>query len=175
MNEQAEKEQRVPINDPRYRRLRARLAIDYNKLDDEIAEAAMLIQEAAEGAADALRKRDGAKHTLDVVSAKTRRVLASGEEKMTEKALDAALQVTRTVREAQVAYDDAKLVAALWSALADSLRDKASLLRRAAELIVAGFMTPTTIYEDRRRDMAAQRRAAASEATRPEPSIRRRG
>lgn len=146
------------INEKQYAELRQRLAIDKMRLDDELMQTPMLLQTASELAADASALRDAAKLDYDITCAKAARRIRASDEKVSESKVAAVLMLEKDVQEAQQTLDDTKRDMAYWQSLADAMREKASLLRRIAELIVSGYLTQNTVYEERKQEMNTERR-----------------
>lgn len=146
-----------------YARLRARLAIDPMQLDRELMELAPDVQSAAEYCAEAIQIRDALDHAVDVARAEAARkirILASGSDKKPSEAQIASeVPLDAKVEAAVQEHAEAKLDAALWQALVASFGEKGSSLRRVCEMTVAGFLTPATVYADRRAEMQAKRTA----------------
>jgi len=141
-----------------YSRLKSRLAIDKLRVEDELMETPSMVQEAAEHTGEAIQIRDALKHALDIATAEGMRELRLGEEKLSDKKMEAEVMLLPSVQEAQVALEDAKRDAFIWSALCDSMRDKSSALRRIAEMIVSGYMTSSSVYAERKQEMNDKRK-----------------
>lgn len=142
----------------RYKELKQHLRIDKLRLDDELMECPVYLQAASEYAVEAMGLRDVAKHELDVATANEARLMRIADDKISEAKITNQMPLRPKVQEAQRKLDDCKLDAGHWSALAESMREKASLLRRMAELIVSGYLTQTSAYDERREEMAEARK-----------------
>jgi len=144
-----------------YMKLRERVPTNKARLEEEMLETPMLLLEASEHAVDALQLRDACKQDLDratSLAAKALRESAAG--KASEQRILSELPSEEAVVAAAAALEDAKHDAAVWQALAAAFGEKASLLRRVAELVTAGFSgitAPRSETGDVRTAMAERR------------------
>jgi hypothetical protein len=141
-----------------YNDLKAKVGIDKLRLDEELMECPMLLQSVSEHAVDVMGMRDTAKYELDIVIADEARLMRLAEDKISESKIISQMALRPKVQAAQRKLDEFKQDVAYWTALADNYREKASLLRRYAELIVSGYMTQNSVYEERRQEMAQERK-----------------
>lgn len=142
----------------KYNTLRARLVIDALQIDQELIQQPMLLQEAAEGCADAIRLRDAAKHALELACARASRTLREPDENGKVASEQKILSlIPLEVQDEEELLADAKRDAMYWQGLADSFSEKGSALRRIAELTTSGYMAPNDAYLERRREMHAAR------------------
>lgn len=130
-----------------YDRLRERLRIDYLRIDEEVASMSQLIQEAAELSVAASDAEAAAKATLEVVSAEAAarlRAVGHGEKAKSDTQISRELPLEDDVQEAQLFLARARTDAALWKVLVGSMQDKSQILRKGCELIISGFITPSS-------------------------------
>jgi hypothetical protein len=146
-----------------YNALCARLGLDLEDLDNELMKMPPLVQEAAELAAIAMNDENACHLALDIIKAEVGLQLRQEQEKITEAAIERLLPLSVEVQEARSNYNHAKTYAGLCGDLVRSLRTKSSLLQKACEMTVAGFITPSAAYERRRAAMNAARQEAKSE------------
>jgi hypothetical protein len=144
----------------RYRWLRVKLNIDFLRIDDELAEIGMLIQEAGERACSAIEARDAAKDELERVKAKVaddlRKPIIEPESKpeyRSEARIASELPLDDRILQAQTILGKAKFDASLWEKLTSNLITKSSSIRAAADLVQAGFLTPSFVLDKRRREL----------------------
>jgi hypothetical protein len=144
----------------KYRWLRFKLNIDFLRIDDELAEIGMLIQEAGERACSAIEARDAAKDELERVKAKVaddlRKPIITPDSKpeyRSEARITSELPLDDRVLQAQIILGRAKFDASLWEKLTSNLITKSSSIRAAADLVQAGFLTPSFVLDKRRREL----------------------
>lgn len=127
-----------------YARLRARLSIDRNALDDELVEMPGLLVEtcdyAEESSVALARAVFDHKTAVAVASAILRGELIHGKAR-SETAITSEAQVDDNVIAAMEAVEEAKANAAYWNVLVEGMRSKQSSIKRLVELAVAGWMT----------------------------------
>lgn len=143
-----------------YHALRAQLPIDIGDLDNDLMKMPQLVQDAAELAIAAADEENACQLALDVIKAQVGQQLREQQEKITEAAIERSLPLFEEVQDARVAVNHAKTYAKLCDDLVRSLRTKSSLLQKASDLIIAGYITPAAAYE--------RRRAAINDARRSE-------
>lgn len=147
-----------------YLRLKAALRTDLMKLDQELIEHPSNLQTAAEICAEAIRIRDALDHELSITKAMVAKLLRNGSDaKPSEAAITAQLPLNREVQKAENAYGDGKLDAAMWQALVKSMEEKGSNLRRVCEMTMAGYLTPASVYQERREEMRRRPGSASQE------------
>lgn len=157
------------LNETAYRRLRGKLGIDQLRIDEELMEQPGLVMEAAENLAEALQIRDNCKHRLDIITAteamRLREVPVSDDGKAPKKRTESQVMeeksLAASVEEANSELELAKYDLALWNGLFDALKEKSSSLKRVAELLISGYLTPAQVYQQRRAEMAEVRRPTA--------------
>lgn len=145
-----------------YDSLQAHLRIDPLRLTEEVVELPQYQQEASEGAAAAQLTRDDAKDTLAHVTAEAADALrnrGTGDKQPSEATINSKVQLNRDVQQAQAELRAAEYDLALWQAMASAFRAKMTSIRIIADLIQAGYTTPTSLYSDRRTNLAKHRRA----------------
>jgi hypothetical protein len=149
----------VSIRD-RYYQLQRYLGIDLNELEDAFMTTPRVLQDAAELAARADNAHSVTKHTLEIVKAeagaRVRAVLIGGKEP-SEARIAASIPLDDEVKQAFRALDAAAYEADICTALAKNLHDQVFLLNKAADMVLAGFITPRSIDEHRRAQIHAVR------------------
>jgi hypothetical protein len=155
-----------------YEQLRSRLAIDLMNIDDELMRMPSLVQDAAELAAAASDAENETHLVYDISKAQfALRVRSEGHERVTEASIDRQAPLDPAVQAARQDYEHARTYASLCGSLVSSLRTKSSLLQKASDLMVAGFVTPSSAYE---RERGTIRRARNEQALREVPAERSR-
>lgn len=152
-----------------YLRLRGQINIDQMQIAEELLQSADLIMTCAEHCAMAMAERDVKAADLKVVAAKQaasyRKRLVGGKAR-SETEIKSLVEGDDAVAAATEEYETARLSAALWSALVNAAQAKHSALKRAAEMIVTGYLTTTSITNNRRRevsDVRNRRRGAGND------------
>lgn len=162
------------LEDPVYAALKEQLQIDPLRLSEELMGQPMLVQTAAEHAAEAIQRRDEHKFRLVVAQADAARLMRGNPDDNgkapSEAAIASRLPLHASVQAAQTALDEAQRTAAVWMALVDSFREKGSALRRTSEMLLAGFMSPNSAHEARR----AEIREASAKVMSDGPRLRGR-
>lgn len=143
-------------NQNAYDRLKARLFVDITRIDDELIENPGMIQEAYENTAYAMQLRDEAKRELEEEIAKAgdemRRQTRNGKPP-SEASIKAEVPLDKAVQERQAVYSARALDAALWNSVVEGFKTKTSSIKHTAELIVAGYLTPSAIRDKARDDL----------------------
>ena len=152
------------FNEEGYARLRARLRADPQKLTDELIEQPALMQDAAENAADAIQIRDAAKNTLSVeisnAAGRLRLLLDDNNKPFSEAKINSMVLADARVVDATEEHEEAKHSAAYWISLVEAYNDRGSSLRRMADLIVSGYLTPNASHAQEARERMAESRRA---------------
>jgi hypothetical protein len=136
----------------RYTDLSEHLKIDLSQIDQEIIQGAQNIQLCSELAAEASDEENMARLAYDMVVAKVSSQLREPEEgkkARSETQISSEILLYSEVIAAKEKHNQAKFQAELCSSLAGSMRMKANLVRDAASLTVAGYITPTSYAEKR--------------------------
>jgi len=143
--------------------LRQRLKIDQMAIDKEIIEMPELIQKAGEYVSTAIEIREAAenelKHEQAAVAERLRLTPNIGKDgkqdgkTRSEAQIASEVPLSDLVREKQMELSTARLDAALWSILVESLRRKDSGIRVMADLISARFITADHILDKRRQEI----------------------
>ena len=137
----------------KYDALKLRLTIDLLRIDQEIAQMPQLVQEAGELAAASNDEENASRLALDVIrteAAARLREVESGSKPRSETMIDSMLNGEEDVQAARVAYDAARLQSSRWNNLLSAMREKSRLLGKAADLTVAGYITPSSYAPGRR-------------------------
>lgn len=146
-----------------YNRLRFYLGIDLMDLEQAFMTTPRILQDAGELAAAADAVENLTKHALEVTRAETADRLrqsasASSGRELSEARINSLLPLHEEVREAVRAYDDAIRQAQICQALYKSLEVQSRLLTKAADMLISGFITPTSIHDARRAEINRVRR-----------------
>jgi hypothetical protein len=149
------------LGEKRYLALKAKLPLDLLAVDEELSEIAVYIQEAGEFCAQAIEERDAAATWVDRVEAevadKLRKTPDENGKVPSEANIKARLALQPELQEAQFIAGQAKLGAALWLSMQDSLKTKSYSINTAAELVKAGYMTRDHILDKRRSEIGQMR------------------
>ena len=138
------------LNETDFIRLRATLAIDPTSLDEGLINLAMDQMSIAEFTADAARIRDQAKFNHSQVVADISASMRVTEPKISQTRIDSEVPLYDQVIESNQLFFDADQDYTLWRGLSDAIRTKGSSIRAIADLIASGYMTKTTIYNERK-------------------------
>lgn len=150
----------------RYEHLRRQLAVDPLRLTEELVELPPLQQEAGEHAADATRDRDECKDAVEVAKAIAAADLRAYDaehnlKQRSETQIDKEIMLDSNVIEALTSLREAEHAMALWRSVSDGVRTKTTSIRTIADLVQAGYTTPSSLY-DKRRDEIYRARTATS-------------
>lgn len=139
-----------------YRKLRDAIRIDQMRVSDELMESADLVMTCAEHCAMAMALRDEKAADVKVVSAQRaavyRKRLVNGKAR-SETEIKSLVEGDEQVAATTQIYEEARLSAALWSALVNAAQLKHSALKRVAEMIVSGYLTTPSIVGNRRKEL----------------------
>jgi hypothetical protein len=138
-----------------YLALRSQLPIDFADLDNEVMKMPALVQDASELAVAAMNDENACLLAYDIIKAEIGQQLRAAQERITEAAIERSLPLYEQVLEARSAYNHAKTYARLCDDLVKALRGKSTLLQKASDLIIAGYITPAATYR-RRREAASE-------------------
>jgi hypothetical protein len=146
-----------------YDRIHASLHIDILEIDREVTELPMILQEAVELAAELKDYERQADHELDILTAKVSAKLRQvGDAKApTESAIKLALAADPEIQKARDGLSQMSYDAELASGLVNTLRDKSRLVMKTADMIVSGFITPSSAYTRQRKEL---RKASQTDA-----------
>lgn len=131
-----------------YLNLKKKLTIDLLRIDDEIMELPSTIQEASEYATEMLDGLATADHCLDIaraMAANKLRQVPDGTKSPSETQIASMIELDDDVKEARILVNEAKHNSRLANDLVSNLREKSHHIRKAADLIVAGYITPNAI------------------------------
>lgn len=149
-----------------YARLRAAVIINPLDLDNEWTNLPMLVMEAGEFCAIAIKRRDAAKGELadasNASAAKLRSVLVDGK-KRSEAQIESEKMLAPAVVDAQLRFEQRKSDVDRWAALVEALRVKQSSLKHISELIVAGYLTRDSFAKNHRPVTDAATRAQVND------------
>lgn len=144
-----------------YGRLRAKLVIHREALDDEVIELPELVAEVNEIAIAAGARADRFAHERKLKAYQVSADLREDGSKRSEAALSAAVELDEEVQEATLKADKARTSYQFWSRLCDAFRSKQSSLKRLAELMGAGYMASSSVSDVRKNQ--AEHRARQKE------------
>lgn len=143
--------------------LKQRLKIDAMSIDREIIDMPELIQKSGEYTSTAIELREAAENELKQTSARVAERLRltpnlgkDGKQDgkaRSETQILSEIPLSDEVKERQQELSVARLDAALWAVLTESLRRKDSGIRVMADLINAGFLTAGHILDKRRQEI----------------------
>lgn len=137
--------------------LRRRLTLDLCNIDDEIMEIPSLIQQAGELTSTAIELRELAKEDYEREEAKAADILRTTPDtkgkQRSETAIQSEIPLSDDVKASLVELSRCRLDAALWQSLTEALRSKNSAIRVVADLLNSGFLTSSSIYDKRRKEL----------------------
>jgi hypothetical protein len=140
----------------KYRWLKTQLKIDMLNIDQDIVELPVLLQEAGECTALAIEIRESAKEELEHTSAELASLLRVTDEKgksRSETMIASLIPLEQDYKDKLASLSEARLDGGLWMAITEAIRTKSSALRVTADLVAAGFMTSSSILQNRRREI----------------------
>jgi len=139
----------------KYRWLKQRIGLDLLFIDQDIMELPILLQEAGEITATALERRESAKADLEtqeaVVANRLRRDEYNG--KKSETAIASLVPLDEDYQRIQKDLSEARLDASLWTGMVDSIRTKSTMIKVAVDLLIAGYITQSSLQGKRRADL----------------------
>jgi hypothetical protein len=144
-----------------YDALKAKLPIDLLRLDSDLTELPQLVQEAAEQAADLLNELNSADHELDVAKAQAAadiRAAFEGSKAPSETQISSVIELNPNVQAARVKLNEARFQSKKANDMVSSFRDKSRLIGKCADMIVSGFITPSSVYRKEKEHMAKLRK-----------------
>jgi hypothetical protein len=147
--------------DKLYVRLKSRLTIDTMQLDQELIELPQMLSDAGEATAYCIAARDVAKNELDInmsIAADRLRQQpitdSDGKEKRrSEKQIETEIMSIQIVKDAHHRLEEAKLDLALWQSLVDGIRAKQSSIKTVSDLMISGYLAPSSITANRRAEL----------------------
>ena len=146
--------------------LRNKLQLDLCNIDDEIMEIPSLIQQSGELTSTAIEIRESAKDDYEREKAKAADILRNTHDpdgkKRSETAIQSQLLLSDNVDKAGKELSKARVDAALWQSLTEAFRSKNSAIRVVADLVNSGYLTTSSIYEKRRKEIRNARPTATS-------------
>lgn len=150
----------------KYDELNAALKIDILRIDQELIVMAQRIQAASELSIDASDDEHAAKMAYDIAtaeaSARLRSVVSAAGKPRSEAQIATEVPLDEMVQAARAELDMARNTASKAKALASSMMEKSQLVRKACDMIVAGFITPSS-FSPKRAAMLQPRAVQASE------------
>jgi hypothetical protein len=145
----------------KYARLRAELHVDPMAIGEELVRFPMVLLEACETAAEALRARDRAafdhKTAIAVAAAELRQELGANGKPRSESSITSEAPLAEAALEAHGIWEEASASASYWVALVEAMRAKQSSLKRLADLTLSGYLTTNAVVKDRREEQAELR------------------
>jgi hypothetical protein len=152
------------MNNQRFEQLKAQLSIDPMRLDEELIRMPQFVQEVAELTAESLLVRNVAENDLKIAIAEASAdIRGSADKKPAEAQIASEVLLENSVQEAMGKLEQAKYEYAMWQGLMDGAKTKSASLKNTSDLINSGYLTPDTIYANRRRELNEHRRAKIRE------------
>lgn len=146
-----------------FERLRRYLTTDPLDIENTFATTPMIMQEAGELAARAIRIRDTAKDNIGVAEAnatdRLRKILVNGKEPAQNR-IDSMLPKDEEVQQAKEAHRAAAYDAHICQTLCESLKSQSMTSYKVADLVVSGYFQPSALAARRREGLHAAREAA---------------
>jgi hypothetical protein len=145
-----------------FQHLRRQLAVDLLDIDKHLVEQPQWQMDAAEYAATAAQLSQEADDILEITKAHAGsrlREVSGDAKKLTEAQLKMDILLEEDVIDAISEATSAKRDLAMWRALVDSLKSKASVMKTAAELINSGYLAPKAAVEGNRAGLSKAREA----------------
>lgn len=120
---------------------RDRVAIDRNDLDSCVLEQPQLYSQISEQLALAVSRRDQLKHELEQEVAKVESKIRGREEKMTEKAVQNQVELSKGVAAIKDDLLEANAVVGRWNGVRADFDMRKDMLKIAAQLYASGYFT----------------------------------
>jgi len=143
----------------KYDWLKRYLKTDMLCLDEELERMPVLMQEASEASAVVNEINDAEKERRSIIyaqaCARLRDSAPAGSKAPSEAQVASAAQLDPEYLAQLEIHQNARLDAALWTAMVDSMRTKAYSLQTAGGLINSGFITKDYIRDRRREEIRA--------------------
>lgn len=142
-----------------YDTLKNNLRIDELRLTEELIEQPQFQDDVSGWTANAQRRRDECKDRVDIAKAQAAsdmRNVPVGKVPA-EVRIASEILLNPIVQETMGDLRDAEFDLALWKALADAARAKKDAIRTISDLIASGYTSPTTMIEQRKRELAKLR------------------
>lgn len=151
------KETHPSFRPEKYLWLKRQVSLDMMRIDEELMEIPVLIQEAGENVALAMEIREAAKSDLEVEAAKQaanlRNIKLESGKPPSETAVDKMVPLTPEYEQKLTILSQARLDAGLWQSIMEALRTKSSAIRTVADLVAAGWLSRDHIIQNRRREI----------------------
>lgn len=149
----------VKTIEARYNALFALLDIDMLRIDQQLMRMAHVVQDCAELAATADREYSAAKQAYDIIVSQTAtdlRLPETGGKPLSEATITSLLPAQPAVQAAKEALNAAQYWTSVCNALVGSMREKSNLVRKACDMTIAGYITPSS-YAPARAKLAAKK------------------
>ena len=157
--------------DNAFDQLKAELAIDPLDLDNELIQLPQLVMEIGENLAEAIAAYDRAKENLDRARGEAGRRLRNGPARKpqvegerpqiikewkqpSEAQIATEIPLIDIVVEAQDRVGELQLIVSKWKELHWAMRQKSSSIEQYVKLMAAGYMTPNSVHQQRRQEIA---------------------
>ena len=132
----------------KYNNLKKRLNLDAVNIDKDLVELPMIIQEASELFSEVQNEYNVADHAYDVILAETAQDLRNVDGRApSETQIQARVPLSELVQDARNIRDNLKTELAQVKALVENLRDANQNLKTVGQLIMAGFISPNSVYK----------------------------
>jgi len=142
----------------KYHELSSHLTIDMLRLDQDILELPQIIQDAAELAASIAGIGRDAEHYYEITRAETANKIRNADgDSPSEAYITRQLPLEQEVQDAKHIINEAARDTALVTELVRSLREKSRLLIKLSDLIIAGYITPSSVYSKEQKEARVQR------------------
>lgn len=146
--------------------LKKRLSLDLCNIDDDIIELPQLIQQAGELTSVAIELREVAKDDYERAKAHVADTLRNTPDpkgkQRSETTIQSQVLLDGELEDRSKELSKCRLDAALWQTLTEALRSKNSAIKVVADLLNSGFLTSSSIYDKRRRELRNARTTASS-------------
>ena len=158
----------TPIRE-KYYRLADHLGLDLLDMEGGFMRTPRVLQDAGELAAKADEASNLARHALDIavatVADRLRQVPVNGKEP-SQARIESMVPLDPDVQHARNAHAAAIYDAKICSALFESFKQQAFLLTKAADMVVAGYITPAALNNQLRGEIRRARVAAEEQEKR---------
>lgn len=145
-----------------YRRYKSMVAIDGTRLGEELMELPTLIMDVGEITAVLVSQREMAvnflKERMAVAAEQLRGATRENGKSPPETQVASEVLKHKWVISATIDLEHVKRNLALWQSLMDAAKAKASALKSVTELTVSGYLSPNSVNNQRRLEVAQQRR-----------------
>jgi DNA polymerase III delta prime subunit len=132
------------------------LEVNLLRIDQELAHNQQVVQDTGELTAELDREEGAAKHALEVVQAEAARGMRRADDKISEARVKSELPLDEEVQRAQSTYLGAMYDAQLAKSLHRAMVDKSRSIAKACDMIVSGFISPSSYSPERRKRLTGR-------------------